>query len=69
MALIGKEIVVRLKSPDIIFLPIYLITSLEILLKVFTKFVSWHFLPPDSYASQTRGSPYCFLLIFKGLYA
>lgn len=47
MDLMGKDILVRLKSPLIIFLPISLIISLPIDLIFLTCYLSSQYLPPS----------------------
>lgn len=56
MHLIGKDIVVRLKSPDIIFLPISFIINFPVFLKLSLIFLFIHSLPPSLFASSCRHS-------------
>ena len=55
IALIGNDILVRLKSPVIIFLPINFTISLPIDLIFFTWDLSSQNFPPSEYASWCRG--------------
>lgn len=61
MAIIGNEIVVKLKLPLIIFLPISLIIVLPTLLDKLTIFLSKQAVPPDLLAVETLYSSFYFI--------
>ena len=54
IALMGKDILVRLRSPLIIFLPISLIIYLPTDLILSTCFLSPHILPPFEWPNSCR---------------
>jgi hypothetical protein len=60
----GKEIVVKLKLPESIFLPTYCIISFDTLRNVFTKCLSLHTFPPDLCESDILGISWSFSLSF-----
>ena len=60
MAFIGNEIYVKLKSPDIIFFPIFDTIDLPTLLIAFTMLLFLRALPPSLWALSGLSSPFSF---------